>query len=229
MMPDSMCWKLIRRRNFIKTLDGFKAHILTYATPDCIFDEYVSLQRESIIFSCRLGRATYISGAVLSNVTLGKFCSIGQGARVGLGRHPTNFLSTHPAFYSSKSQTNLQFAIKSDFDEILPVKIGNDVWVGANSLVMGGITIGDGAIIGAGSIVTKDVPSYAIVVGSPAKIIKYRFDEKTIEILLSLKWWNKTNEEIKHLLNIISPSGPVSNLDLEYLIKKNDYDYFNQK
>ena len=187
--------------------------------PDCEFDEYVNLQRESKLFSCRLARATYIAGASLSNVTAGKFCSIGQGVRIGLARHPTNFLSTHPALYSSSDQTPLHIEEVPAFAETSPVVIGSDVWIGAQSLIMGGIALGHGAIVGAGSIVTRDIPEYAIAVGSPARVIRYRFDEKTISMLLRLQWWNKPDQEIKQLLRLISPSGPVDAAELSRLMK----------
>lgn len=220
MIPDSIRWSFFRRRNYSKILVGFKAHFLTYATADCEFNEYVSLQRDSKLFSCQLGRATYIGGASLSNVSTGKFCSIGQGVRIGLGRHPTNFLSTHPAFYSTGSQTLLQIAEFPNFQEAIPVVLGNDVWIGANSLVMGGISIGDGAIVGAGSIVTRDIPPYAVAVGNPAKVIRYRFDEQTISNLLKLQWWNRSDHEIERMTRLISPSGPINPLELERWMKK---------
>ena len=74
--------------------------------------------------------------------------------------------------------------------------IGNDVWIGCNTIVLSGVTIGDGAIIGAGSIVTKDVPPFAVVIGAPAKIVKYRFEKNIIEKLMEIKWWLKDKEEI---------------------------------
>ena len=80
-----------------------------------------------------------------------------------------------------------------------PVVVGNDVWIGCNVTIMDGIHIGDGAIIGAGSIVTKDVPPYAVAVGSPAKVIKCRFDEDTIEELEKLKWWELDDSVIATL------------------------------
>ena len=77
------------------------------------------------------------------------------------------------------------------------VRIGNDVWIGHNVTVMGGVTIGNGAVIGSGSIVTKDVPPYAIVVGSPARILKYRFKKEIIEELEKIAWWDWSYEEIQ--------------------------------
>ena len=75
--------------------------------------------------------------------------------------------------------------------------IGNDVWIGSHSLLLGGIRIGDGAVIAAGAVVTHDVPDYAVVGGVPAKIIKYRFDRMTIQRLQDSKWWNLSIEEVK--------------------------------
>ena len=79
----------------------------------------------------------------------------------------------------------------------LPITIGNDVWIGGHSTVLPGVTIGDGAIIGAGAVVSKDIPPYAIAVGCPIRIIKYRFDEETIQQFLDLKWWDKGEDCLK--------------------------------
>lgn len=81
--------------------------------------------------------------------------------------------------------------------------IGNDVWFGYDSLVMGGVTIGDGSIIATRAVVTKDVPPYSIVAGNPAKVVKKRFDEQTTERLLRLSWWDWDIEKINHHLNLL--------------------------
>ncbi|PWB24611.1 hypothetical protein DCO46_11265 [Flavobacterium sp. HTF] len=78
-----------------------------------------------------------------------------------------------------------------------PIKVGNDVWIGAHSVILSGVTIGDGAIIASNSVINKDVPPYAIVGGSPARIIKYRFDKPTIDNLLKIKWWDWDLKKIK--------------------------------
>ncbi len=132
--------------------------------------------------------------------TVGKYCSIGRGVSIGTGMHPLNFLSTHAMQY-----VELPYAVhvpKENLGSYVPYHpchIGNDVWIGMNAIVMDGVTIGDGAVVGAGAIVTKDVPPYAIVVGIPAKILKYRFDEKTIAELLELKWYDLPREQIAQL------------------------------
>lgn len=128
---------------------------------------------------------------------IGKFCSIGENVAIGPSQHPLNWLSTHPFQY------NLSFNVVTDKNlksfSFKPVVIGNDVWIGNNAIIMDGIKVGDGSIIGANSVVTKDVPPYAIVGGVPAKIIKYRFSEDIIKELLELKWWNLDDKEIAKL------------------------------
>ena len=82
--------------------------------------------------------------------------------------------------------------------------IGNDVWIGQNAVIMPGVHIGDGAIIGTNAVVAKDVPPYAIAVGNPAAVKKFRFDKETIELLLKLKWWDKDIKEIKKIIPLIT-------------------------
>ena len=128
---------------------------------------------------------------MIYNATIGKFSSIASFVKIGLGIHPTkDFVSTHYAFYSNKKKLTKTFSDKNYIEENKNVSIGNDVWIGANAIILDGITISDGAIIGAGAVVTKDVPPYAIVGGVPAKIIRYRFDEDTIKKLLEISWWD---------------------------------------
>jgi acetyltransferase-like isoleucine patch superfamily enzyme len=93
------------------------------------------------------------------------------------------------------SKSSALIRIQSDIDK--DIKIGNDVWIGAKSTIMSGVKIGNGAVIGATATVTKDVPPYAIVVGNPGKIVKYRFTEKQIDLLLQISWWNWDEEKIK--------------------------------
>lgn len=135
--------------------------------------------------------------ARIANACIGKFCSIGPDVKIGLGLHPTNFISTFPAFFSTSRQCQLAFTKKNVFEEVGVVSIGNDVWIGANAIILDNISIGDGAIIGAGAVVTKNVDPYTIVGGVPAKAIKTRFDKKHIEELLEIKWWNFDIDWIK--------------------------------
>jgi len=160
--------------------------------------ENVKIAGPCQIGNCEFSDYTYIgSNAVISLTKIGKFCSIGPNFFCGYGIHPTNGLSTSPAFYSNKNQCGISFSTENKIDENLPITIGNDVFIGMNVTVLDGITIGDGAIIGAGAIVSKDIPPYAIAVGAPIKIIKYRFDQTTIDELLKIKWWDFETEKLK--------------------------------
>ena len=133
--------------------------------------------------------------------TIGKYCSIARFVCLGTGQHPTDLLSTHPMLYKDMPYgPNLPPECRAKFDNIKPpCHIGNDVWIGINSVIMDGITIGDGAIVASGSVVTKDVPPYAIVGGVPAKLIRYRFSPEIIAALLELRWWDLPMEKWKAL------------------------------
>jgi len=154
--------------------------------------------------NCRIQRGVVIDDYTFINHStqidsnckkIGKFCSISHGVKIGLGPHPLNFFSTSPIFYESY-RGFVDKQLYNEFDDKGYTEIGNDVLIGANALILAGVKIGDGAVIGAGSVVTKDVPPYAIVAGNPAKIIKYRFEKEIIKKLLQIKWWNMDIKEI---------------------------------
>ena len=147
-----------------------------------------------------LGNYSYISkNSNISHCSIGKFCSIGPNFCCGLGIHPTTGISTSPMFYSTAKQNGMTLCKENKVEEFKQTVIGNDVFIGANVTVLDGITIGDGAIIGAGAVVTKDIPPYAIAVGVPAKVEKYRFDDKTITKLLQKKWWNSEDKYLDRI------------------------------
>lgn len=128
-----------------------------------------------------------------TQTTIGEYVSIASNVILGCTQHPTHALTTSPMLYA-----NIEKLLDPKIYQA-PITIGNDVWIGTRAMVKDGVNIGDGAIIAAGAIVTKDVPPYAIVGGVPAKIIKYRFDEQTIKDLLELQWWNLPHEELLKL------------------------------
>ncbi|MCG9793512.1 xenobiotic acyltransferase family protein [Flavobacterium algicola] len=155
---------------------------------------YNRVGSNSSVGNSEINKFSYIGDfSKVNNCIVGKYCSIGGNLSVGLGSHPTDYVSTSPVFYSESNYWNIKVAIKSNFDEygIEKTQIGNDVWIGVNVVILDGVKIGNGAVIGAGAVVTKDIPDYAVAVGVPAKIIKYRFDKEIITLLQKLEWWNK--------------------------------------
>lgn len=160
--------------------------------PDSKIYKHHSISNSSV------GKGSYVSqNALISNVKIGKFCSIGPNFLAGWGIHPIHGISTSPVFYSSHKPAGFTLSKKNKVEERTPITIGNDVFIGANVTVLDGVNIGDGAVIGAGAVVSKDIPPYAVAVGCPIQIIKYRFEEKVIEKLLEIKWWDGDEETLK--------------------------------
>lgn len=120
----------------------------------------------------------------VANADVGAFCGIGPNVRIGPGLHPTRWVSTHPVLYSNAMQSGIAFCESRKFEDNRPIIIGRDVWIGANALVLDGVSVGHGAVIAAGAVITKDVPPYAIVGGVPGKVLKMPFDSDTIDQLL---------------------------------------------
>lgn len=135
---------------------------------------------------------------------IGRFCQIAAGVEFVMNgaNHQMNALSTFP-FYTLEGW-NMKPPAISD----LPLKgdtvIGNDVWIGQNAVILPGVHIGDGAIIGANSVVGSDVEPYSIVVGNPARAIRKRFDDELIEMMLEFKWWDKSADEINSLIPLLT-------------------------
>ena len=153
----------------------------------------------SCVVNCQIGRHTYFStDCTFRNVTVGSFCSVGPGAMAGMGRHPSHgWFSTAPVFFSPRcSPTLTSFCTEPQFEELLPITVGHDVWIGTRALIMDGVTIGSGAIIGAGAVVTKDVAPYAICAGVPARVLRFRYSPAIIERLLALQWWTWNDSKL---------------------------------
>jgi acetyltransferase-like isoleucine patch superfamily enzyme len=126
------------------------------------------------------------------NTTIGRYTSVAVSAFAATLNHPMQQKSMHGFFHNPK------LGYVTEKLERSPLTIGNDVWLGHNSIIMPNVeTVGDGAVVAAGGVVNKDVPPYAVVVGNPARVVRYRFDPDTIEHLLAERWWDKDIDEIK--------------------------------
>lgn len=199
--------KLQSRRLGVKlsSLRGFSSkHAIKVESPCRLADVQMSNSN-----TLTVGAHSYIrSGTEFLHISrIGRYCSIGRNVTLGQDprNHPVDWLSSSPRLAQNyKSNT-------------APLEVGHDVWVGHRATIMAGIKIGNGAIVGCDSVVTKDVPPFAIVAGNPAKLIRYRFDTETISHLQSLLWWNRSFNDlqlldfsrVEHCLKELAQSSPA--------------------
>lgn len=157
----------------------------------------------------QIGEHTYGNPRVVSwgegtSLTIGKYCSIGTNVFIFLGsEHRIDWVSTYPFPFLWSGAKTIQGHPSTKGD----VVIGNDVWIAFGTTILSGVTIGDGAAIGACSVVARNIPPYAIAAGNPAQVIRYRFDEQTVQNLLRIKWWNWPDQKVRENVHLIcSPS-----------------------
>lgn len=172
---------------------------------DSKFEEKNYIGSNSKFIHSSIGYGSYVSdSADICYTKIGKFSSIGKNFITSVGSHPIHkFVSTHPAFYSIKHILPFPFVKEQRYEEYsfieknVSISIGNDVWIGNNVVIVvgrGGVKIGNGSVIGAGAVVTHDIPEYAVAVGAPAAVIKYRFTTEDIIFLKQLNWWDKNEK-----------------------------------
>lgn len=200
----------------LKKITCRKVSPLAYWDRHSSFTKTTFLRRNAKLLCTKVGRYSRINNGVeVSYSDVGNFSFIARRSIVGPGLHPANYLSPHAIFYKKKSWPwHPEWRADIDFEENPRTKIGSDVWIGIGCTVLSGVTIGDGAIIAAGAVVTKDVPPYAIVGGVPAKIIRYRFPQEMIDRLLEIQWWNLPDEEITKVIDVFhKPDLTMEDLD----------------
>jgi acetyltransferase-like isoleucine patch superfamily enzyme len=157
----------------------------------------------SLVYNTEMGKHSYCGyDCEIINTKIGNFTSIANNVVIGGSNHPMHWVGMSPVFYEGRDSIKKKFS-EFKLDGPKETHIGNDVWIGRSSIVLGGVKINDGAVVGAGSVVTKEVPHYAIVAGSPAKIIKYRFDEDTIQQLIKINWWSFSDAELSRFAHTI--------------------------
>lgn len=184
---------------------------MRFVPSDLVIDRGCLVGKKThIADNVKIGKFSYLNSNALdvfieSNTIIGDYCSIAPGVIIGMGNHDTRLCTTHPILFDSYYINLLNWETINLKREGLKDKndftlIGSDVWIGARANIKRGIKIGNGAVIAAETVVTRDVPDYAIVAGIPAKIIGYRFDEESVDFLKKNEkycFWNWNEEELK--------------------------------
>lgn len=169
---------------------------------DVVLGEYVELGRDSVLENTTLGDFSYCGEqCMFQNTKILKFSNIARNVRIGATDHPLERATLHHFTYRSAlydwGEDDADFFAKRASRIAI---IGHDTWLGHACIVKPGVRIGHGAVVGSAAVVTKDVPDFAIVVGNPARVLRYRFDARTRERLLALAWWDWPHERIKEKL-----------------------------
>ena len=195
--------------------------------PDAVyFEPPCSIKWMHIHYGLSIGAFSYAVRGFYFNVEIGRYTSIGEDVQIGRGDHPTSWVSTSPAFY-----TYPLFRVGDDFEQsafyktyrpkvpagkfatkLKKTSIGNDVYIGHGAFIRPGITIGDGAVVGAHAVVVKDVPPYAVVVGNPAVVKKFRFSDNLIEKFQALEWWRFAPWDLITSVDMTTPETAVEEL-----------------
>lgn len=167
----------------------------------CIIQEAVIDKTAAICSGVRfyrgkIGKYSYIgNNSFVSDTDIGSFTSISTDCYIGGTTHPIEWVSTSPVFHKWDNILKKNFA-RHEFEIFKRTQIGNDVWIGNRVMIKAGVKVADGAVIGMGSIVTKDVGPYEIWAGNPARMIRKRFDDETVNALLEIRWWEWDDKRI---------------------------------
>ena len=197
-------------KELLKKIINYKKNIRKKKQEKFFYTKNIFFDRPYKIGEFTYGKPIIFEWDEGTNLKIGKFCSISEAVVIFLGEnHHLDWVTTYP-FIATQVRAMQSDLINTENINEQPftkgdVIIGNDVWIGRGTTIMSGVEIGDGAVIGACSVVTKNIAPYEIAAGNPARVIRKRFDEKTIEKLLKLKWWDwdigQINEEIELLCN----------------------------
>lgn len=167
-------------------------------------DRKAKLNRFVSLYASSIGRYSYVGPRTKVEFSdIGAFCSVSWDCHIGLTSHATSSVSTSPIFEARTNGTGTSWVSDEPaLADYQRVKIGSDVWIGARAIVMSGVSVGHGAVVAAGAIVTKDVEPYSIVAGVPAKHVRYRFSQRERTMLLEKAWWESPDDDIRNALPI---------------------------
>lgn len=187
------------------------------------FTQYTHVLRGARLNNTQIGKYSRVGvNCKLTNVKMGNYTVIAANSTLGVGQHPTNYLTYHSIFYKKGNWGWHDDWIKypEGFQEQAQITIGNNVWIGQKVIVMDGVTIGDNSIVATGAIVTKDVPPFSIVGGVPAKVIKTMFNEEIRARLQEIQWWNLPDEEITKVIDLFHiPNPTIDDINRYFPIK----------
>ena len=174
-------------------------------------EEKTEFGRRNIIRDTIMGRCSYTgTNTIIKNADIGNFCCIAWNVSIGGGNHDYHNTSLYTDYWFNRN-----FGIESPKPEAAPIRtvIGNDVWIGAGAIINNGVTIGNGSVIGAGAVIVKDIPSWSIVVGTPGKIIRKRFEDDIANSLEMLKWWNWDDEMIVKYHDFLASNPTIEEME----------------
>lgn len=183
------------------------------------FEGHNFVGRNATVTYSSFGKYSYVSQfSIVKNSKIGRFSSISWGCSIGPEDHDFNRLTSSSVLTSTKTFTLFEHKFYNPFER--ECLIGNDCWIGCNSTVLRGVNIPDGCVVGAHSLVTKSPPPYSIVVGAPARVLKMRFEQNIVDLLLQIKWWNCSDLIIKSLEPFFSKKklGVQDLIEIEKLI-----------
>jgi len=178
---------------------GLKKILNPPALRNCRIDSTARVCAKSELNTVTMGKYSYVGNdCFMGNVEIGAFCSIADRVCIGGAGHPIERVSSSPIFHEGDNVLGVNFQSFS-YEHTPKTTIENDVWIGLGSIVKAGVTIHNGAVVGAGSVVTHDIPAYEIWAGNPARKIRDRFDKVIAEKIEKSEWWNKSDGEIKEI------------------------------